>query len=247
MRVLLLGGNEHSLELKAWLEEVGEEVIYTEEPINLEMLKGVNPEFIVSYNYKHIIPEEVIKAYHPRVINLHISYLPYNRGYYPNVWSFLEDTPKGVSIHLVDKEVDAGDILIQKEVFIDEDKETLRSSYVKLQREIQELFKENWEDIKSLKIKPFKQHGGVQGTTRENINSLNPSLQGGGTHPSESLRKNIRLGDVLLKNFINLTQEEKEMVRRWRNHPEVRKWMYTDHEISRGEHEEFIERLKREK
>ncbi|MCS6943073.1 MAG: hypothetical protein NZM30_09505, partial [Geminocystis sp.] len=64
--------------------------------------------------------------------------------------------------HLVDKEVDAGDILIQKEVFIDEDKETLRSSYVKLQREIQELFKENWEDIKSLKIKPFKQHGGYK-------------------------------------------------------------------------------------
>ncbi|MDW8302247.1 MAG: formyltransferase family protein, partial [Bacteroidia bacterium] len=149
MRVLLLGGNEHSLELKAWLEEVGEEVIYTEEPIDLEMLKGINPEFIVSYNYKHIIPEEVIKAYYPKIINLHISYLPYNRGCHPNVWSFLEDTPKGVSIHLVDKEVDAGDILIQKEVFIDEDKETLRSSYVKLQREIQELFKENWEDIKS--------------------------------------------------------------------------------------------------
>ncbi|QLL29925.1 UDP-4-amino-4,6-dideoxy-N-acetyl-beta-L-altrosamine N-acetyltransferase [Thermosynechococcus sichuanensis E542] len=33
------------------------------------------------------------------------------------------------------------------------------------------------------------------------------------------------------------------MVRRWRNHPEVKKWMYSDHEISEGEHSRFIEKL----
>ncbi|MEN3027940.1 MAG: UDP-4-amino-4,6-dideoxy-N-acetyl-beta-L-altrosamine N-acetyltransferase [Aquificaceae bacterium] len=247
MKVLLLGGNEYSFELKTWLEEIGEEVIYMEEPIDLELLKNINPEFIVSYNYKHIIPEEVIKSYHPKIVNLHVSYLPYNRGAHPNVWSFLEDTPKGVSIHLVNKEIDTGDILLQKEVFIDEDKETLRSSYIKLQREIQKLFKDNWDSIKSLKIKPFKQHGGGQSTIRENTNSLNPSLQRVGTHLSKNLKSDIRLGKVLLKNFVNLTQEEKEMVRRWRNHPEVRKWMYTDHEISKEEHEEFIESLKKDK
>ncbi len=245
MKLLLLGGNEHSIELLEWLKSIGEEVIYTEEKVNLELVKKINPDFIISYNYKHIIPKEVVKAYYPRIINLHISFLPYNRGYYPNVWSFLEDTPKGVTIHLVDEGVDTGDILVQKEVFIDEEKETLRSSYLKLHREIQELFKENWESIKTLKIKPVKQHGGGQSITEKNTTYLSPlSEKKDGIHPSENLRRNIELGDVLLKNFVNLNEEEIEMVRMWRNHPEVRRWMYTDHEISKEEHINFIDSLK---
>ncbi|MFN3599665.1 MAG: UDP-4-amino-4,6-dideoxy-N-acetyl-beta-L-altrosamine N-acetyltransferase, partial [Aquificaceae bacterium] len=32
----------------------------------------------------------------------------------------------------------------------------------------------------------------------------------------------------------------------WRNHPEVRKWMFSDHEISQEEHTRFIENLKRD-
>ncbi|MFN3711888.1 MAG: UDP-4-amino-4,6-dideoxy-N-acetyl-beta-L-altrosamine N-acetyltransferase [Alishewanella aestuarii] len=62
----------------------------------------------------------------------------------------------------------------------------------------------------------------------------------------EALKENIEIGQVLLKNFINLDQEEREMVRRWRNHPEVRRWMYSDHEISQEEHARFIENLKRD-
>ncbi len=27
------------------------------------------------------------------IINLHISYLPWNKGAYPNVWSFIDETP----------------------------------------------------------------------------------------------------------------------------------------------------------
>ena len=49
-----------------------------------------------------------------RVVNLHIAYLPYNRGADPNLWSVLEDTPAGVSIHYVDEGVDTGDIIAQR-------------------------------------------------------------------------------------------------------------------------------------
>ena len=160
MKVLFLGGNELSQELAQWLETVEDEVVFTREAIDLDFLEEIKPDFIVSYNYKHLVPEEVVEAYFPKIINLHISLLPYNRGYHPNVWSFLEDTPKGVTIHLIDKGVDTGDILLQKEVFIDEDKETLRSSYLKLHREIQLLFKENWELIKTGQITPVTQEGG---------------------------------------------------------------------------------------
>ncbi len=60
----------------------------------------------------------------------------------------------------------------------------------------------------------------------------------------KKLRGNIQFDQILLKNFINLTAEEKECVRRWRNHLEVRKWMYNDHEIRPEEHEAFIKSLK---
>jgi UDP-4-amino-4,6-dideoxy-N-acetyl-beta-L-altrosamine N-acetyltransferase len=57
-------------------------------------------------------------------------------------------------------------------------------------------------------------------------------------------RKDISLDDFVLVSFLNLTSEEKKMVRIWRNHDKVRKWMYQDHEISSEEHAKFIERLK---
>lgn len=45
-------------------------------------------------------------------------------------------------------------------------------------------------------------------------------------------------------NFVNLTQKQKDTVRRWRNHENVRKWMYQDHTISPEEHTKFVEILK---
>jgi methionyl-tRNA formyltransferase len=91
-------------------------------------------------------------------INLHISYLPWNRGADPNFWSFINDTPKGITIHYVDKNYDTGDIIAQKEIGFN-DNETLRTSYNKLQIEIQILFKENWDSIKNGTCKRIKQNG----------------------------------------------------------------------------------------
>lgn len=82
-----------------------------------------------------------------QIFNLHISLLPYNRGASPNFFSFIENTPKGVTIHQIDEGLDTGPILAQKELFFDESKETFASSYEKLILEIQMLFKENWSSI----------------------------------------------------------------------------------------------------
>jgi len=71
--------------------------------------------------------------------------------------SFIENTPKGVTIHLIDEGIDTGPILVQKKLKFDETLETLRSAYEKLHKEIQELFKQNWNDIKTGKIKPIAQ------------------------------------------------------------------------------------------
>lgn len=83
------------------------------------------------------------------IINLHISYLPWNKGADPNIWSFLDDTPKGVTIHQINSGLDTGKIMYQRECFFDIEKETFTSTYDKLQQIIMDLFKENWEEIKA--------------------------------------------------------------------------------------------------
>lgn len=93
MKILFLGGNL-ARTLADWLELRGEEVVSREDKISIEEVKGINPDFIISYNYRYIISKEIIDFVNGNAINLHISYLPYNRGSHPNIWSFLEETPK---------------------------------------------------------------------------------------------------------------------------------------------------------
>tara|TARA_R110002020_G_scaffold53860_7_gene150352 strand:+ start:14708 stop:15439 length:732 start_codon:yes stop_codon:yes gene_type:complete len=66
--------------------------------------------------WPHILKEDVINCVSDGVINLHPSYLPYNRGTHPYYWSLVDDTPAGVSIHLVTPRIDDGDILFQEKI-----------------------------------------------------------------------------------------------------------------------------------
>jgi UDP-4-amino-4,6-dideoxy-N-acetyl-beta-L-altrosamine N-acetyltransferase len=55
------------------------------------------------------------------------------------------------------------------------------------------------------------------------------------------------LDKVVLLNFVNLNVKENEMVRLWRNHSRIRRWMYSSHIISSKEHTDFINNLKDDK
>lgn len=159
MKILFLSNNEISNNLIYWLKNIAkEEIVVYDKPINIEFFKKIKANFIISYNYRFIIKQEIINYMKNNIINLHISLLPWNKGADPNVWSFLEDTPKGVTIHIIDEGIDTGPILVQKEVYIDESTETLKSSYDKVHREIQELFKRSWNDIKNNKLRPIYQN-----------------------------------------------------------------------------------------
>ncbi len=58
-----------------------------------------------------------------------------------------------------------------------------------------------------------------------------------------NLKKNINVGNLIMKNFINLECKEKEIVRNWRNNNVVREWIYSEHIISVEEHNNFIIKL----
>ncbi|MCB2288856.1 formyl transferase [Clostridium sp. CS001] len=161
MKILFLTNNNISYKLYKWLKyKKNEDVILYEDKIDLITVEKIHPSIIISYNYKFIIKKDVIDYMQNRIINLHTSLLPWNRGASPNLWSFLENTPKGVTIHFIDEGLDTGNILLQKEIFFDESKETLKSSYDKLHEEMQSLFKENWYDIKNNNIVSTPQNKG---------------------------------------------------------------------------------------
>jgi UDP-4-amino-4,6-dideoxy-N-acetyl-beta-L-altrosamine N-acetyltransferase len=48
-------------------------------------------------------------------------------------------------------------------------------------------------------------------------------------------------------NFINLSAEEKEKVRKWRNHPKIKQWMNHRKTISFVEHQQFLTSLEMSK
>lgn len=147
--ILFLGDKESPL--LEWLNNIEKLVIQTSEKITPEFINTNNIDFIVSYGYRHILRKNVLELLPNRVINLHVSYLPWNKGADPNFWSFVEGTPKGVTIHYLDEGVDTGDIIIQKKVNFNIEQETLSTSYEILQMTIQSLFKENWGRIKAEK------------------------------------------------------------------------------------------------
>ena len=56
--------------------------------------------------------------------------------------------------------------------------------------------------------------------------------------------KNIKKLNLL--NIVHSSEDIQEKVRCIRNEPQIRKWMYTDHLISKDEHKNWIERLRNE-
>jgi methionyl-tRNA formyltransferase len=157
MNILLLGPSRPHI--ARFIESYSDKVISVESPITLEEARRAGAEFIVSYGYRHIIRQDVIDYFAGRAINLHISLLPWNRGADPNLWSFLEDTPKGVSIHLIDAGLDTGDIIAQQKVdYYDGD--TLASTYNRLSTVIEKLLYNIWPDIREGLIKSRKQPSG---------------------------------------------------------------------------------------
>lgn len=120
-----------------------------------------NYDLVISFGYRHIIKKEIIEKTKIPIINLHISYLPWNRGSHPNFWSFFDETPSGVSIHLVDSGIDTGPIIAQKVVILESLKMNFRESYAILIDEIEKLFLKNIDQIinKSFTLKYPEEKG----------------------------------------------------------------------------------------
>ena len=94
----------------------------------LELVQSLAPELTVVAAYGRILPEDILEAPRYGSINVHSSLLPKYRGAAPINWAILNgEETTGVSIMYMAKELDAGDVILQKETPIgpDEDAQAL--------------------------------------------------------------------------------------------------------------------------
>lgn len=81
----------------------------------LERIRELAPELTVVAAYGKILPEEILAVPPRGSINVHSSLLPKYRGAAPINWAILNgETETGVSIMYMAKELDAGDVILQK-------------------------------------------------------------------------------------------------------------------------------------
>ncbi len=143
MKILCLYGNDCAIELFDWIKEQGHETVLVSGELNEEWCRVNKFDLTVSYTYRNILSKEHIEALNNNVVNLHNSILPFNRGADPNLWSILDGTPRGSTLHYINEDVDKGDIIMQKLLVGENEKvETLKSSYDNLDRIAKDLFKE---------------------------------------------------------------------------------------------------------
>jgi len=130
---------------------------------NLTLKEASKADLIISFGYKKIIKKKILKIVKRPIINLHISYLPFNRGTHPNYWSFIEKTPKGITIHEMDEKIDEGKIIKRKKIhlnkLVNSKNLTFQNTYNLLKNEIEDLFINNFDMILSYKYKTFKARG----------------------------------------------------------------------------------------
>ncbi|ATE52805.1 methionyl-tRNA formyltransferase [Actinosynnema pretiosum] len=101
-------------------EEHGIEVLIRERPDDEELLtrlKEVDPDVIVATNWRTWIPPKVFNLPKRGTLNVHDSLLPAYAGFSPLIWALINDEKEvGVTAHMMDDTLDAGDVVLQRAV-----------------------------------------------------------------------------------------------------------------------------------
>lgn len=89
------------------------------EPINVKdenfsEIAKCSFDLIFSLHCKQIFPKNLVESI--TCINVHPGFNPYNRGWYPQVFSLVNKKPIGATIHVMDSKVDHGAIIDQIQV-----------------------------------------------------------------------------------------------------------------------------------
>lgn len=144
MKILCLYNNNCAVPLFDWLQQEGHTTILTSDRLTKNWCREQEVDLTVSYTYRYILSDEILDELHNNVVNLHNSFLPWNRGSDPNLWSIITQTPRGVTLHYMEAGLDKGAIIAQQLVpLLPED--TLRTSYNALDEAAKMLFQQAFQ------------------------------------------------------------------------------------------------------
>ncbi|HWD01296.1 MAG TPA: methionyl-tRNA formyltransferase [Amycolatopsis sp.] len=88
-----------------------------DDPELLVELEAADPELIVANNWRTWLPPEIFALPRLGTLNVHDSLLPAYAGFSPLIWALINDEPEvGVTAHLMNAELDAGDIVVQRAI-----------------------------------------------------------------------------------------------------------------------------------
>jgi len=91
----------------------------------IEEIKKLNPDLICVVAYGKILPKEILDIPKLGCINVHGSLLPKYRGAAPIQWAVLNgDKVTGITTMYMDIGMDTGDMILKKEIEIEEDETT---------------------------------------------------------------------------------------------------------------------------
>lgn len=142
MNIVFCTNNDNTEPVVVFLRKNGETVTVTDDHKSIKRC-----DLLMSYNYRHIIEPAILRKF--PAINLHLSYLPWNRGSHPVMWAAINGTQMGVTIHWMADRLDGGQIIARMPV-VCHDTYSLELAYQVHQDAMLELLRDQWQRIKSL-------------------------------------------------------------------------------------------------
>lgn len=127
------------------------------DPKDLEQVLALKPDLIVTAAFGQILPKTLLDAPKHGCVNVHASLLPELRGGAPIHYSIIQGKSKtGITIMYMAEKLDAGDILTQTEVEIEEN-DDVGSLHDKLSTAGADLLSETLPKLLKGELKPVKQ------------------------------------------------------------------------------------------
>lgn len=147
--------------VKEFALEIGVDVLQPEKiKGNTEFInkvKDLKPDVIVVVAYGKILPPEILNVPPFGCINIHGSLLPEYRGAAPIHWALVHGKNKtGITTMLMDSGMDTGDMLLKKEIEIENNDDVL-SLHIKLSEIGASLLIDTLKKIEEKNITPIKQ------------------------------------------------------------------------------------------
>ena len=126
-------------------------------PLWVERVREMQPDFIFSFYYRHMLGKELLSIPRLGAINLHGSLLPKYRGRVPINWAVIRgEKETGVTLHYMTEKPDAGDILAQERFPIGEN-DTALDVHLNAAKAAAELLKKALPQLKNGSLKAVKQ------------------------------------------------------------------------------------------